>query len=311
MSIPKKPFVSVCMITYNHQSYIAEAIEGVLMQKTTFPFELVIGEDCSSDRTREICLEYQRKYPDVIRLLMNEQNIGMIPNFVQTLKACQGKYIALCEGDDYWTDPMKLSEQVSFLEENNSFSASSHNVTVIYEDSNRESHSFGKDVPQIIKPDDLVGLRKFHTASVVFRKYIIEDTPLPTNITSGDRALFLLLGCHGDIAYLNKLMAVYRKNNTGISSWVTEKILKKDLNIIKWLNRIDKKVPKKQYVKYIYKTCILYPSEISLTGLVTNYIGYLRTSFVIWPIDFKDIFDFSKKQFYPRLKELIKKRFVK
>lgn len=102
--------VSICMITYNHEPFIREAIEGVLMQQSTFPYELVIGEDYSTDRTRDICIEYQQKHPDKIRLLLNEKNLGVMPNFIQTLNACSSKYIALCEGEDYWTDPLKPQE---------------------------------------------------------------------------------------------------------------------------------------------------------------------------------------------------------
>ena len=117
----RNPVVSICMITYNHEEFISEAIEGVLMQKTNFPLELIISEDCSTDKTREICIEYQQKYPEIIKLQLPEKNLGMIQNSLSTLKACRGKYIALCEGDDYWTDPDKLQKQVDFLEVNKEY----------------------------------------------------------------------------------------------------------------------------------------------------------------------------------------------
>lgn len=107
--------VTVAMITYNHESFIAEAIEGVLMQRTDFNYQLLIGEDNSTDRTREIILDYMKCNQDIIHLLPQEKNLGMIPNFIETLKACNGKYIALCEGDDYWIDPDKLQKQVDFF----------------------------------------------------------------------------------------------------------------------------------------------------------------------------------------------------
>jgi glycosyltransferase involved in cell wall biosynthesis len=110
------PLVSIKMITYNHAPYIAQAIEGVLQQKTTFPFELVIGEDCSTDGTREIVFEYQKKYPNIIRVITSEKNVGMKRNGLRVLKACHGKYIAFCEGDDYWQHPLKLQKQADYLE---------------------------------------------------------------------------------------------------------------------------------------------------------------------------------------------------
>ncbi|OXU15576.1 glycosyltransferase [Sedimentisphaera salicampi] len=115
--LDKQPLVSVNMITYNHEPYIAQAIEGVVNQKTDYPFELIIGEDCSTDRTREIVLEYQKKYPDIIRVLYSENNLGARRNGLRTEKACRGKYIAYCEGDDYWIRDDKLQIQVSYLEE--------------------------------------------------------------------------------------------------------------------------------------------------------------------------------------------------
>ncbi len=111
-----KPLVSVNMITYNHAPYIAQAIEGVLQQKTNFAFELVIGEDCSTDRTREVVFEYQKKYPDIIRVITSEQNVGARKNSYRTEKACRGKYIAFCDGDDYWHNPYKMQKQVDYLE---------------------------------------------------------------------------------------------------------------------------------------------------------------------------------------------------
>ena len=110
------PLVSIIMITYNHERFIAQAIEGVLMQETGFPFELVIGEDCSTDGTRAVCEKYAREHPDRIRLLPAERNLGMNLNARRTLRACRGKYIANCEGDDLWTDAGKLQRQAEYLE---------------------------------------------------------------------------------------------------------------------------------------------------------------------------------------------------
>ncbi len=114
----KKSLVSICIITYNHEKYISKAIESILMQKTDFSFDIVIGEDFSTDRTKEILIQYKRKNPEKIHLLLHTHNIGSLQNFILTLTSCRGKYIAILEGDDYWTDPCKLQKQVDFLEAN-------------------------------------------------------------------------------------------------------------------------------------------------------------------------------------------------
>jgi glycosyltransferase involved in cell wall biosynthesis len=131
-----KPTVSVCMSTYRHEQFIKQAIEGVMMQQTTFRVELVIGEDCSDDRTRSICAAMEQKYSGRIRLLSSDRNYGQNRNLVRTLLACNGTYIALCEGDDCWTDPMKLQKQVEFLQEHRSYVLCFHSAHVIDENGN-------------------------------------------------------------------------------------------------------------------------------------------------------------------------------
>ena len=123
--------VSVFMITYNHEKYIAEALDSILMQKTDFDFDIVIGEDCSTDATRRIVLEYSRKYPDKIKLLLHNVNVGFISNMMYVLEACTGKYVAMCEGDDYWTDPFKLQKQVDFLEANKEYMLATHGYRIV------------------------------------------------------------------------------------------------------------------------------------------------------------------------------------
>lgn len=110
------PLVSVGMITYNHEKYIGRAIEGVVLQQRPFPVELIIGEDCSTDKTREIVFQYQQRHPDLIRMITSEKNVGMRTNGLRTYAAARGKYLAFCEGDDYWHDPEKLQRQVDYLE---------------------------------------------------------------------------------------------------------------------------------------------------------------------------------------------------
>ncbi|HEX9927582.1 MAG TPA: glycosyltransferase, partial [Pyrinomonadaceae bacterium] len=140
MQSRNKPKVAVFMVAYNHARYIAQAIEGVLMQETDFPFKLFIGEDCSTDETRNICLSFKEKYPNKINLILNEKNLGGAPNALNVYKVCfeYGDYVAMCEGDDYWTDSRKLQRQIDFLEANPDFSVCFHPVKIIYEESGEE-----------------------------------------------------------------------------------------------------------------------------------------------------------------------------
>jgi len=114
--------LSVCLVTYNHEFFIEKVIDNVINQVTSFTFELVIGEDCSTDKTREICERYQEKHPDIIRLLPSEKNLGLKENFLRTFGECKGKYIAYLEGDDYWLSTDKLQKQVDILEADTSVS---------------------------------------------------------------------------------------------------------------------------------------------------------------------------------------------
>lgn len=127
----KSPLLSVVIITYNHESFIAQTIEGVLMQQVNFPIELIIAEDCSTDNTRKICEEYAKEYPEIIRLITTQNNVGAIKNEHRAMIATKGKYLAFCEGDDYWTDPLKLQKQVDFMELHPEYSVTFHRCTHI------------------------------------------------------------------------------------------------------------------------------------------------------------------------------------
>ena len=113
--------VSVCMVTYNQKKYIAQAIDSVLMQKTNFKFELVIGDDASTDGTTDIVRQYAQKYPDIIRPILHEENVGPGKNSISIYETVKTEYVAVCDGDDYWTDEYKLQKQVDFLDKNPDF----------------------------------------------------------------------------------------------------------------------------------------------------------------------------------------------
>lgn len=215
------PIVSVCMITYNHEPYIAEAIEGVLMQQTTFPIELIISEDCSTDNTRKKIKEYADKYPDIIVADLPEKNRGMMKNFHHCMSQAQGKYIALCEGDDYWTDPLKLQKQVVFLEANLKYEMCFHNAIVHYESGNKCNHMFAKFETGEFTRHQLTEKWIASTASFVFRRSVIESdlyqrVQASKKIVYGDFPLIITASYCGKIYGMGNTMSIYRKHIGGI-----------------------------------------------------------------------------------------------
>ncbi|MEW6107743.1 MAG: glycosyltransferase [Nitrospirota bacterium] len=235
------PMVSVCMVTYNHEKFIAQAIESVLMQKTDFSFELVIGEDCSTDNTRKIVVEYKRRYPDKIKLLLAEKNLGAGRNFVQTIKACRGKYIALLEGDDYWTDNYKLQKQVDTLESNSAYVICFHNADVFYEDKTRKSHLHNNmNLRNELTIEDLFhGSNIICTSSCCFRNNLFEEFPQwYLEVAAGDWVLHVLNAQYGKLVFLPQTMSVYRVNAG--STWNSKnrlQRLKKSLSAREHINQ--------------------------------------------------------------------------
>ena len=210
--------VSVCMITYNHEAYIAQAIEGVLMQQTDFPVELIIGEDCSTDHTREIVQTYATRYPGRIRALLNDHNLGPQYNFVATLKECRGKYVALCEGDDFWTDPHKLQKQVDFMETHPDYAMCFHLTYKLYEATGEIVLDKGKSKKNSYNINDVINSRCIiYTTSVLFRNWLIQELPLWFSESPvGDTPLFILLAQYGKIGLIKQPMAVYRIHPKGL-----------------------------------------------------------------------------------------------
>ena len=212
--------LSVCVITYNQENYITQTLDSILTQKTSFPIEVIIGEDCSTDNTKKKCIDYVRRYPDIIKFFTSDKNTGMMPNFVTTLKACSGKYVAICEGDDFWTDSYKLQKQVELMEENPEVSICCHNSFILNDNNVNEVSLFN---PLIIKTrysmeEYLISSQWFvPTASIVFRNNMMECPDWLLNVKNGDVAVQLLLLRKGSLAYINDTMSVYRKLKTGVS----------------------------------------------------------------------------------------------
>ena len=215
------PLVSVRMITYNHEKFIAQAIEGVLMQKTNFPFELIIGEDCSTDRTREVVVDYANKYPEIIKPILHEKNVGAKANSKAVREACVGKYIAICEGDDYWIDSLKLQKQVDFMENHPDFSMCCHavsRVNVKGRDLKKPIMPYRED--RVVPTEDVIvaGGGFVGTNSILYRKEFMENPPEFYRISPvGDAALLLNLAIQGKVYYFADVMSAYRTGASG--SW--------------------------------------------------------------------------------------------
>ncbi len=216
------PLVSIICITYNHENYIRQALDSFIMQKTTFPFEIIVHDDASTDNTQLIVKEYESKHPGLFNIIYqienqfskNERNIW----FDITFPVAKGKYIALCDGDDYWTDLLKLQKQVDFLQENPSHTGVFHNVLFKYEGRNRENLYI--DVAAGGKSynfEELVKLNPIHTSSFLFRNNLINTNVKYFGVV-GDRPLFTLLSNLGPIQYLNFVGSCYRINQNSIWS---------------------------------------------------------------------------------------------
>jgi glycosyltransferase involved in cell wall biosynthesis len=218
------PYVSVCLITYNQAPYIAGAIEGVLRQKTDFPFELVIGEDGSSDETARICLEYAKKFPDLIRLFCRSREdvlyVDGYPtsrnNFLKTFRACGGSYIAYCEGDDYWQDERKLQKQVDFLRSHPEYGMVHSVADVFYQSKNRlKKYKGGYRPPEGDIYNDLFYRLNIFSSSVCCRAQLLrmgldELERFGSKWISGDIVLWLTIAHHSRVHYMDEPMAVYR-----------------------------------------------------------------------------------------------------
>ena len=210
--------VSVCMITYNHEQYIAQAIESVLMQETDFDYELVIGEDCSTDGTRAIISDYKQRYPNKIQILLPEQNLGITRNFLETLSNCRGQYIARLEGDDYWTDKGKLQKQIDFLEKNSTIMGCFHDAVNVDQYGNVIKEQYYKPAQVYYNQEEALKILKscYATCSLVFNASVLKTLPQWFIEKPRDFTLDLLITEHGLLYYLPENMAAYRIHFGGV-----------------------------------------------------------------------------------------------
>lgn len=219
------------MVTYNQEAYIEDAIKGVLMQKDC-DYELIIADDCSSDGTLAVCKKYQEKHPDIIRIIEQKQNKGVVGNTKDCLMACTGKYIAICEGDDYWIDDHKLQKQVGILNEHQDVSMVHTNWNNFYQEKNEfvsqpiidgqfvcEKQKGKESIIEIMRED----YRGIRFSSICFRnstlqKAMLADNELfSNNYSTCDIALFYVLAYYGKFFYINEETVSYRIRQGSVS----------------------------------------------------------------------------------------------
>jgi glycosyltransferase involved in cell wall biosynthesis len=224
----KDPLVSVLMITYNHEKYIRQALDSVLAQRVTFPYEIIVGEDCSSDLTRQIVLEYQARFPEKIHALLPARNLGMHTNCIASLRECRGRFVAWVEGDDYWNSPEKLQAQVDYLQSYPECAICCSRARVIYEDGSREPWDYPIWDRTVFQLPDLLKENFIPTCTAVFRQGLVLEWPAwIRELSFCDWALHVLAAQHGTIAVLPATLATYRVHAAGAWSGMSpEEVLR-------------------------------------------------------------------------------------
>lgn len=294
-AVNERPMVSVCVQTYQHVNFIRQCLDGILMQQTDFDFEILLGEDASTDGTREICRAYADGYPEKIRLFLHDRgnNIRIHDkhtgrfNFAYNLFSAKGRYIALCEGDDYWTDPMKLQKQVDFLEGKPNFSMCGHWSHKLV-DSKIAGLLLGKFNKSEFTYNDLAGSNvRIPTSSIVFRNHLI----LPNwfcMVYGGDLAIIFLNAQQGNIRVLDFAGSVYRVHGGGLEQAYKEnKAALPERNISEYLHyrtlisgRPKRKLDKKLSWNYFYLSLVRlkeFNIATSLALLVRAFIYKIKS----------------------------------
>jgi glycosyltransferase involved in cell wall biosynthesis len=213
-----RPLVSVIMMAYNHEEYIGEAINGVIMQQCPFDIELLLGEDASTDRTRELCIDYQRRFPKTIRLIVSDRNVGMHRNFFRLFCRARGRYIALCEGDDYWTSNCKLAQQIAFMMANPECSFTFHNANILNGKRLSRRRFINRELRNVTLSTIIEKDWFIPTASMVCDSGKMGPYPAAMlDYPSGDLALQVFLAAKGTVKYLPNVMSVYRRTTSNMT----------------------------------------------------------------------------------------------
>jgi glycosyltransferase involved in cell wall biosynthesis len=277
--------LSVSITTYNHELYIAQALEGVLMQRSAFDYEIVVGDDCSTDRTREIVLSYQRRFPGRIRTVFPERNLGDGGKlmFIETMKACRGDLIAMSDGDDYWTDPTKLERQMWYMGRHPECFLCYHLVDIVVEDEFGVKRTFRSPKhPPLLSSEDLIMTNIIPACSTVIRREVLSQlSPWFYEAPFGDWPLYLLASELGPVGCINRVMGVYRVHSRGV--WSSQNDVKQIEQCIEFLERLPEELKQKyrgsvdaSLIRYNYKLASAYVRSGDLARGVNVAVASLR-----------------------------------
>jgi glycosyltransferase involved in cell wall biosynthesis len=297
-----EPLVDVNIAVYNHAPYLERTLEGVLNQKTNFRFRVLVGDDCSTDGSIEILQEYEKKYPDLVEVIYQKKNIGLLSserNGIILLRKSTAKYIALLDGDDYWIDSFKLQKQVEFLEENPEFAICFHQAKIEYDDEpDRLAYSNSKSQQEVTTFSDLARGEYIYTSTCVFRNGDFRRYPERFNCYLNNYTIDLHNAQFGKIKYMKEVMSVYRVHKGGIWSMTPREItLENQLSTYKF------------YVRYFDK---------KYEDIFLNHLRKMTTELIVIKMKNKDsrrfwkyLFDYAKFNFISGSRKRVLFNFLK
>lgn len=276
-----EPLVSICCRTYNHEKYIADALDSFLMQETSFPFEIIVHDDASTDKTADIIREYEKKYPEIVKPIYQKENkysqgINITREFI--VPQIRGKYVATCEGDDFWIDKYKLHKQISFLEEHDKYIMCFHKVKVV--DINANSlgryHGMKSKGSKEVGASEAVKGGIFHVSSAVIRSdFYTKPRPnwiIKSPLGGYDFASALYMAAEGQMFYIDEVMSAYRSGveNSIMTKFRENYSKENEINYNK--NRIETLKMADEYYDFKYSEDIEKVNLISyvIIDLLTN-----------------------------------------
>ena len=306
---PEEIIVSIQCLAYNHEAYIRQCLDGFIMQKTTFRFEAIVHDDASTDGTATIIKEYENRYPEIIKPIYQTENqyskkiYGLITRLVT--QKCVGKYIAICEGDDFWTDPLKLQKQVVFLESHPDYSMCFHAVNLVKDNVAFKEDKLYKNARDITIEQIIRGGGYFcSTNSLCFKRTVLLQ-PVPQfrkMADTGDYPLQIQLALNGKVRYFPEIMGCYRvMSDNGWSARARAKgiPIRHYINMVEWLTELDKETKGEyrnaiyyklsnlmfrpmRFGQYPFDDFLLLFNQIKIRGLISSeYVKYSKMLFYV------------------------------